>query len=39
MIVAIPLLWGVPPEVDHLTAGIKCGGGIIENVTRQWVIY
>ena len=39
MKVAIPLLWGVPPEVERLQAGIKTGGGIIERVVRQWVFY
>ena len=39
MTVAIPLLWGVPPEYERLEAGIKTGGGIIERVVRQWVIY
>jgi hypothetical protein len=36
MTVAIPLLWGVPPEYDWLKSGIKNGGGIIEKVYREW---
>ena len=39
MTVAIPLLFGVPPEYERLKAGIKSGGGIIDRVTREWVIY
>lgn len=39
MTVAIPLLWGVPPEYERLKAGIKTGGGIIDKIERQWVIY
>lgn len=39
MTVAIPLLWGVPPEYEHLKAGIKTGGGIIDNISRHWYIY
>jgi hypothetical protein len=39
MTVAIPLLWGVPPEYERLKAGIKTGGGVIESVTRQWYIW
>lgn len=36
MTVAIPLLWGVPPEYDWLKSGIKNGGGIIDKVYREW---
>jgi hypothetical protein len=30
---------GVPPEYEHLKAGIKTGGGIIDNISRHWYIY
>ncbi|KAI5064099.1 hypothetical protein GOP47_0020769 [Adiantum capillus-veneris] len=36
MKVAVPLLWGVPPAVDSLNYAIRCGGGIVEKVSRQW---
>jgi hypothetical protein len=39
MTVAIPYLFGVPPQYEHLKAGIKYGGGIIEKVERSWIIY
>lgn len=32
----IPLLWGVPPEVERLTRGIEQGGGIIHKVYNEW---
>ncbi|KAK9802997.1 hypothetical protein WJX73_007585 [Symbiochloris irregularis] len=39
MIVAIPLLWGVPPEHEALRAAITLGGGIVDKVYRQWFWY
>ncbi|PSC69556.1 hypothetical protein C2E20_6995 [Micractinium conductrix] len=39
MRVAIPLLFGVPPEYERLRAGVIQGGGVIERVTRDWIIY
>lgn len=38
MTVAIPLLFGVPPEYERLKKGIKTGGGIIEKVYREWLL-
>ena len=38
MSLCIPLLWGVPPEFDRMTRGIKNGGGIIHKVCREWFI-
>lgn len=39
MTVAVPMLWGVPPEVEKLEKGIKAGGGIIERIHQEWYIY
>lgn len=39
MKVAIPYLFGVPPEFEHLKAGIKTGGGIIDRVEQHWFIF
>ena len=39
MTVAVPRLWGVPPELDRLEHGIKSGGGIIDKVCREWHIH
>ncbi|XP_078440428.1 D-tagatose-1,6-bisphosphate aldolase subunit [Wolffia australiana] len=36
MIVAVPLLWGVPPAYETLHFAVKSGGGIVEKVYRQW---
>lgn len=38
MRVAIPLLWGVPPEYERLKGGIQQGGGIIDRVHHTWLI-
>ena len=37
MTVALPLLWGVPPETRRLRAGIAAGGGIIEREALEWL--
>eukprot|EP00775_Hariotina_reticulata_P007442 gene7442-7652_t len=37
--VCIPFLWGVPPEVDALSAAILEGGGIVDKVYQQWGMY
>jgi hypothetical protein len=39
MTVCIPFLWGVPPEVDALSAAIAAAGGIVDRVYKQWGIY
>jgi hypothetical protein len=39
MIVCIPFLWGVPPEVDALSDAIASAGGIVDRVSKQWGIY
>lgn len=36
MIVAVPLLWGVPPASDTLHFAVKSGGGIVDKVYWQW---
>ena len=38
MAVAIPLLWGVPPEYERLHRSIQTAGGIIDRVYREWHI-
>lgn len=38
MRVAMPLLFGVPPEHERLRSGIQHGGGIIEKVEYTWLI-
>ncbi|KAI8472807.1 MAG: hypothetical protein J3K34DRAFT_457670 [Monoraphidium minutum] len=37
--VAIPFLFGVPPEVEALSEAIIQGGGILDKVSRQWDIF
>ncbi|MEW5297047.1 MAG: hypothetical protein WDW36_000281 [Sanguina aurantia] len=37
--VAIPYLWGVPPQLECLSHAIKTGGGIVEKVSHQWGMY
>lgn len=37
--VCIPYLFGVPPEVEVLSAAIQQGGGIVDKVYQQWGIY
>ncbi len=39
MSLAIPLLFGVPPEYERLKRGVIQGGGVIERVQREWIIY
>eukprot|EP00887_Chlorella_sp_A99_P001762 scaffold19.g1762.t1 len=36
MTVALPLLWGVPPEARRLERGIAKGGGVIERAFLEW---
>lgn len=31
--------WGVPPEVDLLSAAIQQGGGIVDRVYKQWGMF
>jgi hypothetical protein len=38
MTVALPLLFGVPPEHERLRSGIERGGGIIDRVYQEWFI-
>lgn len=38
MCIAIPLLFGVPPEHERLRAGVLAGGGIIDRVVQQWLV-
>jgi hypothetical protein len=37
--VAIPFLWGVPPELEQLEQAIAQGGGIVHHVQQQWCVY
>lgn len=39
MIVAVPLLFGVPPELETLKSAIELGGGLLHRVYGQWYIY
>ncbi|KAK9917228.1 hypothetical protein WJX75_002094 [Coccomyxa subellipsoidea] len=39
MTVAIPLLYGIPPEYEYLRSAISSGGGIVEKMSRQWHMY
>lgn len=39
MTVAVPFLWGVPPAVDSLNYAIRCGGGIVEKISREWEFF
>ena len=34
--VAIPFLFGVPPEAEALSEAIASGGGIIDSVQHSW---
>lgn len=36
MTLALPLLWGVPPEHERLKTGIESGGGIIDKTVWVW---
>ncbi|XP_075512993.1 uncharacterized protein LOC142548519 [Primulina tabacum] len=36
MIVAVPLLWGVPPASETLSLAVRSGGGIVDKVFWQW---
>ncbi|KAG1354985.1 hypothetical protein COCNU_07G010970 [Cocos nucifera] len=36
MILAVPLLWGVPPASETLHFAVRSGGGIVEKVYWQW---
>lgn len=38
MALALPLLWGVPPEYEKLRRGIQRGGGIIHKIYKEWFI-
>lgn len=38
MRLALPLLWGVPPEHERLRSGIESGGGIIDRIVREFFI-
>jgi hypothetical protein len=35
----LPCRWGVPPEVDLLSAAIQQGGGIVDKVYKQWGMF
>ena len=34
--VAIPLLWGIPPQHEPLKAAILHGGGFVEKAWKEW---
>lgn len=37
--ICIPYLFGVPPEIEVLSAAIEHGGGIVDKVYQQWGMY
>lgn len=39
MTVAVPFLWGVPPELETVCNAVVMGGGIVEKVSQEWGIY
>eukprot|EP01025_Chloroclados_australasicus_P026802 TRINITY_DN2660_c0_g2_i1.p4 TRINITY_DN2660_c0_g2~~TRINITY_DN2660_c0_g2_i1.p4 ORF type:complete len:230 (-),score=1.81 TRINITY_DN2660_c0_g2_i1:291-884(-) len=39
MMVAMPLLWGIPAELDTLRQAIINGGGIVHQERKHWLIY
>eukprot|EP01023_Acetabularia_acetabulum_P004401 TRINITY_DN1183_c0_g1_i1.p2 TRINITY_DN1183_c0_g1~~TRINITY_DN1183_c0_g1_i1.p2 ORF type:complete len:203 (+),score=7.66 TRINITY_DN1183_c0_g1_i1:66-674(+) len=39
MMVAVPFLWGVPPELDTLRQAIAYGGGFVHKEQKLWQIY
>lgn len=39
MTVAIPLLFGIPPEMDTLKSAIEVGGGFLHKIYGEWYIY
>jgi hypothetical protein len=38
MNIALPFLFGVPPQYEKLKRGIRSGGGIIDRVYREWLL-
>ena len=38
MSVAVPSLWGVPPELDYLRGALQEGGGIVHRVWREYIM-
>jgi hypothetical protein len=36
--VAVPFLWGIPPQLDPLNDAILLGGGVIHKMYHQWVL-
>ena len=36
---ALPMLWGCPPEHERLRVGIESGGGIIDRIVHEWFIF
>ena len=38
MAIGIPLLFGVPPEYDHLKTSIKAGGGVLHRIQKEWLM-
>ncbi|GMH43796.1 hypothetical protein BSKO_11730 [Bryopsis sp. KO-2023] len=39
MAVALPFLFGIPPEMDALTAAIEVGGGFLHKTYGEWFLY
>lgn len=37
--VAVPFLFGVPPQLEVLDIAIRTGGGIVDKVYQQWGMY
>lgn len=36
MTIAMPLLFGIPPEYDHLKTAVKQGGGVLHQIQKEW---
>lgn len=39
MTVAVPYLFGIPPELETLKTAIELGGGLLHRVYGQWYFY
>ncbi|URE30245.1 hypothetical protein MUK42_18106 [Musa troglodytarum] len=39
MIIAVPLLWGIPPASETLRVAVLSGGGIVEKIYWQWNLF
>ena len=39
MSIQVPFLFGVPQEWDAISEAISTGGGLIDRVSKKWVLY